>query len=122
MLAIRTYIFTIFIVPNDGLQPTLRKGDRVLVNRLARTNFAKGEVVLFGKQQQLLGIIAATPGDTIMVNGLSYKIPNYCHGNCTCGVCQYVLIGSGKQQALVQQGDIRGKAYSLWRWKKKAQH
>ncbi len=109
MLTIRTYLFTIFIVSDNGLSPVLKKGNRVLVNRLVRSHFSKGDIVLFGKQQIALGKIAAVPGDTIEVAGKQYLIPNYCHGSCTCGACRYVLIVRGKQQVLIQQGDIKGK-------------
>ncbi|PNP96534.1 signal peptidase I [Hoylesella timonensis] len=117
MLAIRAYLFTIFIVPNEELRPALQKGDRVLVNRLSHTHFSKGDVVLFRFKQEALGRIIAIPGDTIVVKGEQYQIPNYCHGSCTCGECQFVLVSNGQQHALVRQGDIIGKAYSLWRWK-----
>lgn len=118
MLAIRAYAFTIFTVPDEGLKPVLRKGDRVLVNRLARTDFKRGEVVLFGQQQQALGQVMALPGDTITVKGEKYLIPNHCNAHCHCGTCQYLLLGIGRKQTLVQQGDIAGKAYSLFRWKR----
>ena len=94
MLAIRAYAFTIFTVPDEGLKPVLRKGDRVLVNRMA------------------------LPGDTITVKGEKYLIPNHCNAHCHCGTCQYLLLGIGRKQTLVQQGDIAGKAYSLFRWKR----
>lgn len=117
MLAIRAYVFTIFTVADEGLKPALRQGDRVLVNRLARTDFKVGEVVLFGRHRQALGRVMALPGDTIVVKGERYMIPKHCHERCTCGTCRCLLLGMGKQQTLVQQGDIVGKAYSLFRWK-----
>ena len=44
--AVRTYVFTIFSVPQGGLPPQL-KANRVIVNRIDCENFGRGDVVVF---------------------------------------------------------------------------
>lgn len=116
MLAVRAYAFTIFTVPDETLEPVLRKGDRILVNRLTRSDLKRGEVVLLGQRQQALGQVMALPGDTITVKGEKYVIPNHCDANCHCGTCQYLLLRIGRRPTLVRRGDVAGKAYPLFRW------
>ncbi len=45
--AVRTYVFTIFSVPQGGLPPQLKGGNRVLVNMIDYENFGRGDVVVF---------------------------------------------------------------------------
>ena len=45
--AVRTYVFTIFSVPQGGLPPQLKAGNRVIVNRIDCENFGRGDVVVF---------------------------------------------------------------------------
>ena len=45
--AVRTYVFTIFSVPQGGLPPQLKAGNRVIVNRIDYENFGRGDVVVF---------------------------------------------------------------------------
>ena len=118
MLAIRAYAFTIFTVPNETLKPALKEGDRVVVNRLSRAHFNVGDVVLVDRTRQILGRIIAVPGDTITIKGDKYLIPKICHEKCQCACCHYYLLGVGNRQVLVQQGDIIGRAYLLFRWKR----
>ena len=49
LFAVRAYAFTIYTVPAD-LASVLRKGDRVLVNRMARDSFSRGDLVVFQRQ------------------------------------------------------------------------
>lgn len=44
--AVRTYVFTIFSVPQGGLPPQLKAGNRVIVNRIDYENFGRGDVVV----------------------------------------------------------------------------
>ena len=46
LFAVRAYAFTIYTVPAD-LASVLRKGDRVLVNRMARDSFSRGDLDVF---------------------------------------------------------------------------
>ena len=112
MLAVRAYAFTIFTVPDETLEPVLRKGDRILVNTLTRSDLKCGEGVLLGQRQLALGMVTALPGD----KGEKYVIPNHCDANCHCGTCQYLLLRIGRRPTLVRRGDVAGKAYPLFRW------
>ena len=46
MWGVRTYLFTIYTVPKTVVDQHLRAGDRVLVNRLSRTDFTVGDRVV----------------------------------------------------------------------------
>ena len=118
MLTVRAYVFTIFTVPDASLQPALRQGDRILVNKWTRADFKAGDIVLFSRHGQRLGRIVAVPGDTIEAYGNEYLIPKACHEHCQCGTCRYYLLHAGPSRILVQQEDIIGKAHFLFRWKR----
>ena len=60
LFAVRAYAFTIYTVPAD-LASVLRKGDRVLVNRMARDSFSRGDLVVFQRQGAHVGRIVNLP-------------------------------------------------------------
>ena len=112
MMVVRSYAFTLYTVSDDGLQPTFRKGQRVLVNKLARSSIGVGDFVVFSQEGAAsLGRIGAAPGDTITVGSEDYLIPTYCRKGCKCGDCALFLVEANGSQLLVAQGDIVGKAW-----------
>ena len=106
MLAFRALAFTIYTVPSSGLQPELKEGDRILVNRWSyglRTGlgglFSYGrwckskvdynDMVAFNEpldtaddvtyRPVCLGYCKAVPGDTVSVNkDVQIVIPGKC--------------------------------------------
>lgn len=79
--AVRTYVFTIFSVPQGGLPPQLKAGNRVIVNRIDCENFGRGDVVVFTDtvvyqpknqrrkrvfESHFIGRIEKLPGDTLV--------------------------------------------------------
>ena len=44
---IRTYVFTVYSVPEGGLPPQLKEGNRVIVNRIDCDIFSRGETIVF---------------------------------------------------------------------------
>ena len=80
--AVRTYVFTIFSVPQGGLPPQLKAGNRVIVNRIDCENFGRGDVVVFTDtvvyqpknqrrkrvfESHFIGRIEKLPGDTLRI-------------------------------------------------------
>ena len=111
VLAVRAFVFTVYKVPKTSL---LKNGDRVIVNRLARTDFKKNDVIVFGDCVKLLGRIEALPGDTIIVGKDKFVIPTVCCRKCRCKYCHEYLINIGSGKLLVPYHSINGKAYRLF--------
>lgn len=112
MLAVRAWMFSLYTVGTNALQPQLRAGDRVMVNLMSHS-YRRGDLVLVGDSAATIGVVRAVPGDTIRQAGGLFVIPNACHHGCDCSVCRLFLIGVGRQQRLFPAGSIRGKAYPL---------
>ena len=114
--AVRTCVFTIFTVPQEGLPPHLKAGNRVIVNRIDCDSFSRGETVVFDDSTAcFIGMIEKMPGDTLTLDTLRYVIPTICCKRCRCKDCRYYLIrtsGGGKQ--LVHKHQMIGKAYKLF--------
>lgn len=74
-LLIKTFLVQAFYIPSGSMQPTLKKGDRVLVNKLAYRlgDPHRGDVVVFERPpsepetevKDLIKRIIALPGETI---------------------------------------------------------
>ncbi len=113
VLAVRALAFTVYRVPCGSL---LREGDRVVVDRVARTEFRKHDLILAGDSSCLfIGSIEALPGDTIRVGKDRYVIPTKCCRRCKCPYCHtYMLYLGGRNYTLVQKHQIKGKAYKLF--------
>ena len=139
---IRTYAFTVFSVPQGGLPPLLKEGNRVIVNRMDCDFFKQGDVVVFadsveyetctvvssytGKsyemghsyltwdEQFFIGQIERMPGDTILVGGGKYVIPSVCCKRCGCKDCRFYLVRTSRGRQLVHKHQIVGKAYKLF--------
>jgi len=106
MFAFRALVFTICTVPSGGLGPTLKQGDRVLVNRwsyglradgtslfpyerIMRSSVLENDVVVFNDpldtidsvsdKPVFIGRCRAMPGDTVWINrNTPFVIPGRC--------------------------------------------
>ena len=116
MLVIRTYGFALYTIPDDSLKPMLAKGQRVLVNKLSRSQLKQGDAVVFGTGgEKMAGRIVAVPGDTVDVDGEQYLIPTRCQIDYDCKYCRLYLIATGRRQVLVPAGTVVG---TVFRWGK----
>lgn len=116
MLTIRAFAFTIYTVPDTSLQPALRQGDRVVVNRLERVVPQRGDIVVCTQRgHDFIGRVTALPGDTIAIDTLRYRIPLGClSATCRCTDCRHYLVSRSGQPVLVGQGDIVGRPHRLF--------
>jgi signal peptidase I len=70
---VRPFVVEAFYIPSESMIPTLRVGDRVLVNKFIYrfTEPERGDIVVFesveGDSQDLIKRVVAVPGDTIAV-------------------------------------------------------
>jgi signal peptidase I len=92
-LVIKTFLFQAFFIPSESMEPTLRPGDRVLVNKLSYHfhPIHRGDVVVFKRPpaeaadptiKDLIKRVIGLPGDTIeerdgkvYINGRQLKEP-----------------------------------------------
>ena len=117
MLVVRAYAFTIYNiykVSNSNLNPVLKKNDRVLVNKLDRARFLRGDIVVFSADSSYVGVVSGVPGDTVTLDSTTYVLPERCGcQECQCKERAVFLIWQGKERALIHKDDIIGKAYKL---------
>ena len=114
MLVVRAYAFTIYKVSNSNLNPVLKKNDRVLVNKLDRARFLRGDIVVFSADSSYVGVVSGVPGDTVTLDSTTYVLPERCGcQECQCKERAVFLIWQGKEQVLIHKDDIIGKAYKL---------
>lgn len=113
VLAVRAYAFTIYTVPTD-ISSQLRRGDRVLVNRLSRVDFRRGELMVFRAPGDVVGRVVAVPGDTIGLAGRRYVIPDICCSRCGCTDCKLYLVSLGHSETLVHKHQVVGRAVRLF--------
>lgn len=116
VFAVRALAFTIYTVPTD-ISPELKRGNRVVVNKLARTNVKVGDLVVFRKKEDYIGKVEAVPGDTVMLDTACYVLPQTCCAYCDCAECRLYMVSMGKQRVLVRRHEMVGKAYRLFRWR-----
>lgn len=112
-LAVRAFAFAIYTVPTD-VMPALRKGDRVMVNKVTRATFERGDLMVFHRSARLVGAVVAIPGDTISVGRNRYRIPHRCCTRCACPDCKLYLVNTGPQRILVHLHEVEGKATRLY--------
>ena len=119
--AIRTYAFTVFSMPQGGLPPLLKEGDRVIVNRIDCDFFNRGDVIVFVDSVEtkvnptdFIGVIERLPGDTIRMGKNRYVIPTICCKRCGCKDCRYYLVRTACGKTIVHKHQIIGKAYKLF--------
>ena len=118
MLVIRAYVFTFCTVTTDNMQPSLHRGDKVIVNRLQRHSIDRGDLVVYGDSAFGISRVAAVGGDTIMVGGDKFVITDHCTGECSCVDCRSYLIVAGNDSAVISGKYIVGKAYPVAFWRK----
>lgn len=115
MLAIRAYVFTIYTVPVD-IDIDIKKGDRVGVFHWLCSDLQRGDVVVFGSNNNTknIGRIKAIPGDSVTVNGIRYVIPKQCCSRCNSSDCHTFMLDMGAADVLVQKHEMLGKVWRLW--------
>lgn len=113
MLAIRAFVFAVYVVPDETLRPALRKGDRVVVNKIDRAAPKRGEVIVFDDAgTEYIGLVENMPGDTVALGKSGrYVIPNW-HRCPKCGSdhCRNYLVRVSGKLMLVHETKITGKA------------
>lgn len=127
--AVRTYVFTIFSVPQGGLPPQLKAGNRVIVNRIDCEKFGRGDVVVFTDtvvyqpknqhrkrvfESHFIGRIEKLPGDTLRIDTMLFVIPTICCKRCGCKDCRFYLLKTPTGQQLVHKHQMIGKAFKLF--------
>lgn len=129
MFAFRTLVCTAYTIPGKALEPTLRQGDRILVNRwsyglrtgssnglfpygrLCHQQVGHGELVAFEDSlaRVFIGRCKAVPGDTIKTAKGVTVVP----GLLNCAKCDYYLMESvdstASRQCLVTEEQIIGR-------------
>ena len=113
MLIVRAYAFTICTVATDSLKPELKRGDKMIVNRLVRKNIKKNDLVVYGDSVFGISRVAAVGGDTIRVGEENFTIDDNCSNDCDCGACHTYLLTAGNDSVLISGKEIIGKAYPL---------
>lgn len=113
LFAVRAYAFTIYTVPSD-ISMTLKRGDRVIVNRLCLPNIRRGDHLVFAAGGDLLARVVGLPGDTILLSGRRYAIPLRCCDKCECPDCRLYLVNLGGQRTLIYKHQVVGKAYRIY--------
>ena len=113
VLAVRAYAFTVYTVPTD-ISQTLRRGDRVVVNRLSHVELRKGELVVFRRRGDVIGKVEAVPGDTVRIGSRLYLVPWRCCPKCKCNDCKLYLVNLGQGWTLVYQHQMVGRATKLF--------
>jgi signal peptidase I len=113
VFAVRAYAFTVYTVPTDVCQ-TLKRGDRILVNRLSRVEFKKGELMVFRNSSDFIGRVEAVPGDTVRLGLSRYLIPQTCCHRCKCEDCRLYMVNLGKGRTLVYRHQVIGRATKLF--------
>ena len=75
-LVVKTFLFQAFYIPSESMEPTLEKGDRVIVNKLSYDlhDVNRGDIIVFELDQEdvgpdgikdLIKRVIGLPGDTI---------------------------------------------------------
>ena len=113
LFAVRARVFTLYTVPAD-LRSVLRKGDRVLVNRMACDGFSRGDLVVFQRQGVHVGRIIHLPGDTIVLRGAAYVVPSVCCRRCPCADCHFYIVDIGNKNTVVHTHEMMGRATKLF--------
>ena len=118
-MLIQHFLVKPFFIPSESMVPTLQKGDRVLVNRVAYgfgSDPQRGDVVVFlspiGGYEDLIKRVVAVAGDRVAirggrlwVNGTAQNEP-YVNGGDTAGLMPEQTIPAGK---VFVMGDNRNR-------------
>jgi signal peptidase I len=120
-LVIKTFLFQAFYIPSSSMVPTLKVGDRVLVNKLSYDAHAvhRGDIVVFERPptdhpdpiKDLIKRVIGLPGDAlesrdgvVFVNGRRLEEPYLATGVRTDGLNK-ITVPKGK---VFVMGDNRG--------------
>lgn len=72
-------VFFIGYVPTASMEPTLKKGSLIFGTRIF-DDLESGDIIVFTKDGTVMvKRIAATAGETITVDGVSYTVPKNCY-------------------------------------------
>jgi signal peptidase I len=110
---VRGCLFSVCTVTTD-LQPQLRAGDRVLVDKLHRKPLHRGQLIVFSYGGNVIGRVDALPGDTIRIRGERYLIPQICCDKCRCPDCKLYLVNTGAGTLLVHRHQLVGTAVKIF--------
>lgn len=109
VLAFKCVLF-IGYVPSESMEPTLKAGSYIIGNRIYG-ELHRGDIIIFKHNgKMLVKRIAATPGEHITENGITYIIPE----------AGYFVIGDNKQNSFdsrfwadpfVSKNDIKAKVF-----------
>lgn len=113
VFAVRAYLFTTYNVETH-IGHVLKKGDRVLVNKVRLEPIQKGTLIVYQAPQPTIGQVVALPGDTITLAGKCYRIPTVCCDRCTCPDCRLYLLDIGVKKTLVYKHQFIGRARKLF--------
>jgi signal peptidase I len=81
---LRTFVFQTFFIPSGSMEPTLQKGDRIVVDKLSYDvhGVEQGNIVVFNRPtdehcggppvSDLVKRVIGLPGETISLNGHGY--------------------------------------------------
>jgi signal peptidase I len=120
-LVIKTFLLQAFYIPSESMEPTLKPGDRVLVNKLSYDlhPIHRGDIVVFKRPpgesgdpsiKDLIKRVIGLPGDTIeqrdgnvYINGVQLKEPYLPAGTVTTSLPvrvipsgQYFVMGDNR--------------------------
>jgi signal peptidase I len=124
---VRTFVIQTFWIPSGSMEPTLRVGDRVLVNKLVYDirDPGRGEIVVFEApatwrtnpdEKDFIKRVVATPGDHVVccdsqgrvtVNGAALAEPYVFPGNAH-GTPFDVVVPSGRLFVMGDHREISG--------------
>jgi signal peptidase I len=108
-LVIKTFLFQAFFIPSESMEPTLKPGDRVLVNKLSYDlhSIHRGDIVVFKRPpseagnpaiKDLIKRVIGLPGDTIeaidgkvYINGQLHNEPYLPAGTVTTNLPRRVV-------------------------------
>jgi signal peptidase I len=107
---IKTFLIQAFFIPSESMVPTLKKGDRVLVNKLSYRlhDVHRGDIVVFERPpseptdpeiKDLIKRVIGLPGETIsgdntghvLINGKRLDEPYLPKGVTTTGLQEYKI-------------------------------
>lgn len=137
LVVVRSYFYTVSTVTAD-LGTTLRAGDRVLVNKVGKHVFQRGDLMVFhpaawppvtkdstaadSRMQTIavdstalmIGLVVAIPGDTIQTAHGQYIIPERCCERCGSTDCKLYLVTIGTERLLVHLHQVVGPAHRIF--------
>lgn len=113
--ATRAFWLTPFTVSDDGLAPAMRRGSRLIVNRLSQAAPQRGDFIVFTDSTACrLAQVLKLPGDTVTLRGTRYLLPLSCCPRCQSALCRLYLVKTSAGPQLVYQHQVVGKAFRVF--------